>query len=137
MSSPLTKAIVLITGGNTGLGYATAQALLSSPSPLNKVYTVLLTSRSLTRAQEAAKSLKADKDLSDAFQKGAEVIPLQLDLDDDESIRSIRKEVGDKHGRLDVLVNNAGMCRNLEVTQSVNVGVELILSGELRRRCRR
>lgn len=106
MSSSVGETIVLITGGNTGLGYAIAQALLLSPAA--KPYTILITSRSLARAQEAAEKLNADDSLKAGFESGSRVFGFALDITKDDEIKQIREDVGEKFGRLDVLVNNAG-----------------------------
>ena len=95
-----TESIVLITGSNTGLGFATAQALLSSP----EVYTLILTSRSLVKAEAAAEVLKHSSD----HNKESQVVPMQLDIDDDESVKALFSVVSETWGRMDVLVNNAG-----------------------------
>ncbi len=108
MSPKHTNTIVLITGGNTGVGYATVQALLTEP-PKDKPYTIILTSRSLDRSKAAVERFKADEATKGSLTKGGyELVPMQLDLDDDESVKALRKEVGEKFGRVDVLVNNAG-----------------------------
>lgn len=60
----------LVTGGNRGIGFAIAQGLLQ------KGYEVIITSRSLDKAKEAAEKLQV-------FGK---VIPLKLDVTDDDSI---------------------------------------------------
>ncbi len=101
-----TNTIVLITGGNTGIGLATAQALLAAPS--NKSYTVVVTSRALERATAAVQGLHEDATLKSSFSTGSQVVPMQLDVDDEESIKALRQTIGEKFGRLDVLVNHAG-----------------------------
>lgn len=45
--------IVLVTGGNTGLGYEILKALLQSPTP----YTLILSARNPTAATEALTEL--------------------------------------------------------------------------------
>ncbi len=104
--SAMTNTIVLITGSNTGLGLATVQALLSNP--IKTKYTVILTSRSHERSMTAVETVGKDETFEPAFSAGSELVPMQLDLDDERSVESIRKEVEEKFGRLDVLVNNAG-----------------------------
>ena len=82
----------LVTGGNRGIGFAIAQGLLT------KGYKVILTSRSLNSAKQAAKNLNGP------------VIPLALDVSDDSSIKQAvqtLKSQGINH--LDVLINNAGV----------------------------
>lgn len=82
----------LVTGGNRGIGFAIAQGLLA------KGYDIILTSRSLNSAQQAAQNLNG------------KVIPLELDVSDDSSIeRAINTLNTQGITQLDVLINNAGV----------------------------
>jgi NAD(P)-dependent dehydrogenase (short-subunit alcohol dehydrogenase family) len=92
-------SIVLITGGNTGIGYETVKALYASPS----AHTILMGSRSLDKASEAIKTLK--QEITSAK---STIEAIQLDIEDDESIQKTFKYVENKYGRIDALVNNAG-----------------------------
>ena len=83
--------ILLITGGNAGLGFQTVKAFCNSP--VN--YTILLGGRNLQKATAAAQGLK-------------NVTPIQIDVEDDDSIDKAFQHVSEKYGRLDVLINNAG-----------------------------
>ena len=93
------KSIVLITGGNTGIGYETIKALCASPQP----HTILMGSRSLDKAKDAISTLQAE--VSDTK---SEVVPLQVDIEDDESVQKAFQEVESTYGWIDMLVNNAG-----------------------------
>ncbi len=81
----------LVTGGNRGIGFAIANGLLQ------KGYEVIITSRSLDKATEAAKKLQGI------------VIPVKLDVSDDRSIDRAKETLNQKIDRLDVLINNAGI----------------------------
>ncbi|KIW31683.1 uncharacterized protein PV07_03290 [Cladophialophora immunda] len=100
MSSSVTAdhTVVLITGANQGIGYECVKKLAAEQAN----YHILLGSRSLQRGKEAASSIT---DLA----QGTSVEPLELDVDDDESIARAAKYVEEKFGRLDVLLNNAGI----------------------------
>ncbi|KAF1843439.1 NAD(P)-binding protein [Cucurbitaria berberidis CBS 394.84] len=93
------NSIVLITGGNTGIGYETVKALYASP----QAHTILMGSRSLEKAQDAISTLKSE--ISDSK---SEIIPLQIDIEDDASIENAFKQVESTWGKVDALVNNAG-----------------------------
>ncbi|ORY26956.1 hypothetical protein BCR39DRAFT_469823 [Naematelia encephala] len=99
--------IVLITGAAAGLGFATVQALLESPAKSGKSWTVIITSRSAEKSNEAVQVL-----LKDAKLNGCEVVPTELDLDNDDSVERLVKQVKEKFGRVDVVVNNA--CQHLD-----------------------
>ncbi|KAM0747940.1 NAD(P)-binding protein [Meredithblackwellia eburnea MCA 4105] len=109
------NTIILITGSNSGLGYETIKALLSSSDRKAKPYTIILTSRGADRAEQAAQTLCKDDSLKSALSSGSEIVPLPLDIDDDSTVASLHKVVADKFGRLDILVNNAGINLDYEV----------------------
>jgi hypothetical protein len=96
MSSP---EVILVTGANTGLGYQIIRALCSS----DKTYNILLSSRSLTKAQDAVSA--AIKEFPSSCSK---LSHLQIDIEDDDSIQRAFQEMKSKFGRVDTLINNAG-----------------------------
>lgn len=82
--------VSLVTGGNRGIGREVCRQLAE------RGHTVILTARSGDAAVIAAKPI------------GAEA--LQLDVTDTASVDAAARWVKDRHGRLDVLVNNAAIC---------------------------
>jgi NAD(P)-dependent dehydrogenase (short-subunit alcohol dehydrogenase family) len=91
--------IVFITGANTGIGFEVVKALYSADKP----YTVIVGSRSLSKAEDAISSLKTEFPASTNI-----LVPLTIDIESDESIQSAADEVESKFGRVDALINNAG-----------------------------
>ena len=85
--------IALVTGANKGIGRETVRRLAEQG------WTVWLGSRDPDRGQQAAAELQAAGD----------VRPVELDVTDDESVTSAAKTIETAGGRLDVLVNNAGI----------------------------
>ena len=81
-----TGRVALVTGASSGIGDAAARALVGAG------FTVYGTSRKAT-----------------AGEKREEVVFLPLDVTDDESAAGAVREVLDRSGRIDVLVNNAGV----------------------------
>ncbi|KAJ5618572.1 hypothetical protein N7528_006683 [Penicillium herquei] len=94
-----TRKIVLVTGGNGGIGYETVKAFIESTKP----YHILMGSRSLENANQAITKLQEEC-------PGATnpVEPLQVDLTSDESIEAAYEKVKSGHGYIDALINNAG-----------------------------
>jgi len=86
--------IALITGANKGIGLATARLLGEAGM------TVLVGARDAERGEAAAKSLAQD---------GLDASFVPLDVTSQESVLGAAQTVGAAHGRLDVLVNNAGI----------------------------
>ncbi|TVZ26745.1 NAD(P)-dependent dehydrogenase (short-subunit alcohol dehydrogenase family) [Gillisia sp. Hel_I_86] len=85
----------LITGANKSIGYETARQLLQ------KGYYIFLGSRNLENGTAAVEKLKAEG------LTNVEVV--QLDVTNDDSVKSARIEIGKKTEVLDVLINNAGI----------------------------
>ena len=83
----------LVTGASTGLGYAIAVALAREGYDL---------------AVADLQPDMFDELLRDPAIKGRKVVPLQLDLRNEESIAQCFKGAAQAFGALDVLVNNAG-----------------------------
>ncbi|KAK3687191.1 hypothetical protein B0T22DRAFT_527154 [Podospora appendiculata] len=101
--------IVLVTGGNTGIGYETVKCLLGSTTP----YHILMGSRSLEKGKLAVEKLH--KELP-AATNTVEVI--QLDLTSDESIAKAFEQVKAAHDHVDTLVNNAGASFDIEYVRN-------------------
>ncbi|MBT2228679.1 SDR family oxidoreductase [Nonomuraea sp. NEAU-A123] len=86
--------IALVTGANKGIGFEVAAQLAA------RGMTVLLAARDAQRGEAAVARLRA---------VGADVHPLVLDVTDPAAIQAAAAHVADRHGHLDVLVNNAGI----------------------------
>jgi NAD(P)-dependent dehydrogenase (short-subunit alcohol dehydrogenase family) len=91
------QTFALVTGANKGIGFEIARGL----GALGSV--VLLGSRDDNRGKKAAAQLLAE---------GIQAHPIELDVTDRISILSAVAQIEAQFGRLDVLVNNAGV--NLE-----------------------
>jgi NAD(P)-dependent dehydrogenase (short-subunit alcohol dehydrogenase family) len=83
------STVSLVTGGNRGIGREVCRQLAG------RGHTVVLTARSAEAAAAAARAA------------GAEA--LRLDITDRASVAAAARWVAERHGRLDVLVNNAAI----------------------------
>ncbi len=88
------KKVALITGANRGIGFETAKQLGE------KGITVVLGSRKLSDAEAAAAKLKA---------QGIDAYGVKLDVTKAADRTAAAKYLDEKFGKLDVLVNNAGV----------------------------
>ena len=84
--------IALVTGANRGIGLEVVRQLAAQGM------TVILAARDMTKAQEAADSLK---------NTALTVVAKVVDVADDASVRTLAEAVAAEFGHLDILVNNA------------------------------
>ena len=95
--------VALVTGASSGLGWQIAQAYASQGAK------IALFARREERLQENVKELEDKYDV--------EVIYAVTDVGDPENIKESVKKVVDHFGRIDILVNAAGMGNNKPVTE--------------------
>ncbi|WP_033292113.1 SDR family NAD(P)-dependent oxidoreductase [Amycolatopsis jejuensis] len=86
----LSGRVALVTGGTRGIGLATARALAEAGA------TVVLTGRDEARAKEAAAAAGAASGLA-------------LDVTDAKAVSTLVRGVAKEHGKLDIVVANAGI----------------------------
>jgi NAD(P)-dependent dehydrogenase (short-subunit alcohol dehydrogenase family) len=91
------QPVALITGANKGIGLQIAKDLATHG------FTVLLGSRDLENGRRAAESV------------GPSAHAVQLDVTDQRSIEGAADRIRSEFGRLDVLVNNAGISHSGEI----------------------
>ncbi|HEX5595176.1 MAG TPA: SDR family oxidoreductase [Micromonosporaceae bacterium] len=84
----------LVTGANKGIGRATAEQLAALGM------TVLIGARNPQRGEEAAAALRA---------AGGDAHAITLDVTDSATVRAAARQVEERFGHLDVLINNAGI----------------------------
>ncbi|MEV4625913.1 SDR family oxidoreductase [Micromonospora sp. NPDC049523] len=96
MNSPTTAdhKIVLITGASSGIGAATARRLAADG------HHVVLGARRVDRLEALVAELRA---------AGGRAEHRELDVTDLDSVRAFVDAAHERHGRIDVLVNNAGV----------------------------
>jgi NAD(P)-dependent dehydrogenase (short-subunit alcohol dehydrogenase family) len=88
------EKVALITGASKGLGFETAYQLGM------KGYTVIVTARTQQKSNKSADALKS---------KGINAVGMQLDVVNINDIDNISKSINEHFGKLDVLINNAGV----------------------------
>lgn len=101
--------IVLVTGANSGIGYEAIKVLLQS----DRKYVILLGGRDEKKIEAAVKSA-----LKEVPKSISSLEPLLIDLASDKSIEKAKDTVESKYGRLDYLINNAGVSMDGAAAQS-------------------
>ncbi len=98
-AAPLRGKVALVTGGNRGIGFAIAQALVEAGA------SVVITGRDERALQTAAARLPKAR-------------ALHCDVRDPHSVERLFHVIGEKFGSLDILVNNAGLAHpNREIAK--------------------
>jgi len=89
----LTDRIALVTGGNGGIGLGMARGLGQAGA------TVIVVGRNAEKSAAALRELQSE---------GVRAESLPCDVTDEGAVQGLFADVERRHGRLDVLVNNAG-----------------------------
>src|ERR1041384_5772536 len=84
----------LITGASKGLGKAMALALGQAGARL------VLVARNLEQTQATAKAVSANGGAAEAY---------QADVTDEQQVLNLQKQITQKLGRINILINNAGI----------------------------
>ena len=125
MSQGIEGKVVLITGGGTGLGAETAR---------------LLASKGAIVAVAARRRNKLDEVVAQITDAGGRARAYLLDVADKKQFKAVVDVVVADFGRLDVLINNAGLMP-IRPMSEVNTDewdamINVNLRGTLRHRCR-
>ena len=102
----VTKKIAVVTGANRGIGFEVSRQLAK------KDIHVVLTSRNKTKGLVAYSKLKEEE---------FDVAYHQLDVTDISSIQALNESLKRDYGRLDILINNAGIM--LDKNDSENTSI--------------
>ncbi len=85
----------IVTGASSGIGAAYAKALAEQGAD------VAILARRVQKLEAVAKECETF---------GVKCLPVACDVTDEESIQAAVKQVADAFGRIDILINNAGVC---------------------------
>ena len=103
---PLASRVALVTGASSGIGEATALALVAAGAR------VALVARRADRLTDLAARIRT---------AGGEALTLPADLLDEHEAQRVVREAETRYGRLDILINNAGVMY-LEPIESADLG---------------
>ena len=94
MSSGIEGKVVVITGASSGLGEAAARHLAEEDAR------VVLAARRTDRLEALADEI---------IENGGEALPVPTDVTEREQVQALVDTAGDEYGRIDVMLNNAGI----------------------------
>ena len=113
MSRKLEGRVAVLTGAANGIGRALASRLAEEGA------TVCLADINADALEETARTLAS---------KGANVSTHAIDVSDGGQVESFAREVADRHGRADVLINNAGVALHGTVEEVSLADIEWVMS---------
>jgi NAD(P)-dependent dehydrogenase (short-subunit alcohol dehydrogenase family) len=101
----LTDRVALVTGGGRGIGLACAEALAEAGAR------VIVADRDAGLAEEGRAALQA---------KGAKADTVIMDVTESRRVSQVADELAARHGRIDILVNSAGIARSETPAEKVS-----------------
>lgn len=108
----LTGKTIVVTGGNSGLGYESVKAFAQKGAK------VVMACRSMEKGEKAKAEIVKE-------QPKGEIIVLVLDLADLESVRTFAEIFNRRIDRLDILMNNAGIMGSLQAKTKDGFEIQL------------
>jgi NAD(P)-dependent dehydrogenase (short-subunit alcohol dehydrogenase family) len=107
----------LVTGGSSGIGLAIARALGQDG------YGITLSARRPEKLEAAAEELRGE---------AIDIIPVVANMTDEDAIKDLAARHRERFGRLDVLINNAGIGIGAAVADTATKKLDLQLAVNLR-----
>ena len=90
----LSGKVAIVTGGNGGIGFGMASGLAAAGA------TIVVAARDRSKNSNAVEKLQA---------LGVKADAMVLDVNDEAACKALIQQVAERHGRIDILINNAGM----------------------------
>jgi NADP-dependent 3-hydroxy acid dehydrogenase YdfG len=97
--------VVVITGASSGIGEATAEALAGEGA------TVVVAARREERLSDLVEKLNGD---------GGKALAVECDVTDEEQAHALIQRAKDEFGRVDILINNAGVMKLSKIEKGLS-----------------
>jgi NADP-dependent 3-hydroxy acid dehydrogenase YdfG len=101
MLDELADNVAIVTGASSGIGEATGRALAEAGAK------VVLTARRRDRLEKLAAEIQA---------AGGNALAVPADITNRSAVSAVADRTMDAHGRIDILINNAGVMPLVQVT---------------------
>ena len=116
-NSELSGKVALVTGGTRGIGLAVARRLARAGAQ------VVICGTNDERLAQAVTSLQAD---------GVSVMSVKADVADFQQVEALIDKILDKHSRIDIVVNNAGIAKDTLLLRMSSADWDDVLSVNLK-----
>lgn len=113
MEKQLAGKVAIVTGASRGIGKAISLVLAKEAA------TVVIAARAIDKMNETAR-------LVTAAGGKAQIIPTELT--DENSIKNLVKATGERFGRLDILINNAGITHSAKLQETLTEDYDRCMS---------
>lgn len=108
-NSKIIKKVAIVTGSSEGIGKSIALAFAKS----RHYNGIVINSRKLDHAQQAAEEIKKE-----APEQDIDIIAIEADVSKEQDCINLVKKTVEHYGRIDVLVNNAGIQKNVPIEET-------------------
>jgi glucose 1-dehydrogenase len=105
------KKVAIVTGSSEGIGKSIALAFAKSRDYKG----IVINSRKLDHAQQAAEEIKKE---ATTEEHEIDIIAVEADVSKEEDCIKLVKKTVEHYGRIDVLVNNAGIQKNIPIEET-------------------
>lgn len=105
----LDNKVALITGSTRGIGNSIARLFLQNNAK------VVICGSNIDNAKNAVEELQNELNIDDS-----KIMPVGLNMKDKENIKEVVNSVINKFGKIDILINNAGITSNVSLLDSTD-----------------
>lgn len=109
--------VAVITGSTQGIGLAIAQRLAKEGVK------VVITARNIQKVNEVVEEIKSS---------GGDAIGFKCDVTNREEVKALGEKVVEKYGKIDILINNAGITRDASFKKMTDEQWDEVITGDLK-----